>query len=191
MIMGVTAIITCAGRGERAGFGYNKLLKDLGGITPFEKCVSVFKRVDKIDRIIITCSLEDREIFEQKCLGLGVNAEFVIGGATRTESVYNALSLVDDDNAVLIHDGARAFITEDIINRCIISTVNYGSGVVAIPTTDTIAETDGAKKIVNTERKNKYAVQTPQGFISGNLKKAYSMMSANEEFTDESGLYAK
>ena len=42
----IIAIITCAGSGERAGFGYNKLLKDLGGITPFEKCVSVFKNVE-------------------------------------------------------------------------------------------------------------------------------------------------
>jgi len=190
MIIGVTAIITCAGKGERAGFGYNKLLKDLGGITPFEKCVGVFSKVDKINRIIITCSPLDMEIFKQKCEGLGVNAEFVIGGQTRTESVGNALSLVNDGDIVLIHDGARAFITEDIINRCITSCENYGTGVVAIPTTDTIAQTDGGK-IISTSRKGKYSVQTPQGFIAGQLKKAYSMMADGEEFTDESGLYAK
>ena len=191
MIKNVTAIITCAGSGTRAGFGYNKLLKDLGGITPFEKCVSVFAKVKKIDRIIITCSEADLEAFKQKCIGLDVEADFVIGGATRTESVGNALALTYDEDAVLIHDGARCNVTEEIIERCIDSVLNFGTGVVAIPATDTIAETDGLGKIVKTERKNKYAVQTPQGFIAGNLKKAYSMMKEGEEFTDESGLYAK
>ena len=191
MITRVVAIITCAGNGSRAGFGYNKLLKDLGGITPFEKCVSVFAKVKKIDKIIITCSKTDLEVFKQKCIGLGVEADFVIGGATRTESVGNALALTNDEDAVLIHDGARCFVSQEIIENCIDSVINFGTGIVAIPATDTIAETDGLGKIVKTERKNKYAVQTPQGFIAGNLKKAYSMMKEGEEFTDESGLYAK
>ena len=69
MMKKVVAIITCAGKGERAGFGYNKLLKDLGGTTPFEKCVGVFGKIDEIDKIIITCSTQDLEIFEKKSLG--------------------------------------------------------------------------------------------------------------------------
>ena len=99
--------------------------------------------------------------------------------------------MTGEEDAVLIHDGARCNVTEEIIERCIDSVLNFGTGVAAIPATDTIAETDGLGKIVKTERKNKYAVQTPQGFIAGNLKKAYSMMKEGEEFTDESGLYAK
>ena len=191
MITRVTAIITCAGSGTRAGFGYNKLLKDLGGITPFEKCVEAFAGVKKIDRIIITCQECDLEIFKQKCIGLNVDADLVIGGSTRTESVANALALVGDDDAVLIHDGARCFISREIIENCINSVVNFGTGIVAIPTTDTIAETDGKGNILSTSRKNKYSVQTPQGFIAKELKKAYSMIKEGEEFTDESGLYAK
>lgn len=191
MISSVTAIITCAGNGTRAGFGYNKLLKDLGGVTPFEKCVGAFAKVKKIDRIIITCSKADLEVFKQKCNGLGVKAEFVIGGATRTESVGNALALTGEEDAVLIHDGARCHVTEEIIERCIDSVLNFGTGVVAIPATDTIAETDGNGKILSTSRKNKYSVQTPQAFNAGLLKKAYSMIQEGEEFTDESGLYSK
>lgn len=187
----ITAIITCAGKGERAGFGYNKLLKDLGGITPFEKCVSVFSQVEEIDRIIITCASADLENFKRKCDGLFINTEFVLGGNTRTQSVYNALLKTEDDEIVLIHDGARCFVTKDIVKRCVDSVKEFGSGVVAIPATDTIANSDGLGKIVKTERKDKYLIQTPQGFISGNLKKAYSLKADGEEFTDESGLYAK
>ena len=187
----IIAVVTCAGKGERAGFGYNKLLKDLGGITPFEKCISTFSKVNDIDKIIITCSITDIEIFKAKCQGLDVNAEFVIGGATRTESVGNALKTISDDSIVLIHDGARCYVSAEIIKNCIDSVKTYGRGVVAIPTTDTIAETDGAGQILSTSRKNKYSIQTPQGFIAGELKKAYSMIKDGEEFTDESGLYAK
>ena len=63
----VSAIITCAGSGERAGFGYNKLLKDIGGITPFEKTLSVFSLSGVIDEIIVVCSKEDEPIFKEKC----------------------------------------------------------------------------------------------------------------------------
>ena len=191
MIKGITAIITCAGNGSRAGFGYNKLLKDLGGITPFEKCVSVFCKVSEIDRIIITCQKEDLEIFKSKCKEFNKEILFVIGGKTRTESVGNALELTDGEEIVLVHDGARCNVSEDIIKRCIQSAKDFGSGITAIPATDTIAETDGEGNILSTSRKNKYAVQTPQAFISSQLKKAYSMIKDGEEFTDESGLYAK
>lgn len=191
MITRTVAIITCAGSGTRAGFGYNKLLKDLGGITPFEKCIKAFAEVKEIDRILITCQECDLEIFKQKCIGLSVDADFVIGGSTRTESVGNALALVGDGDTVLIHDGARCFVTPKIIIDCINSVASFGTGIVAVPTTDTVAETDGEGNILSTSRKNKYSVQTPQGFIASELKKAYSMIKEGEEFTDESGLYAK
>ena len=191
MIISTTAIITCAGKGQRAGFGYNKLLKDMGGTTPFEKVVETFSKCGAINNIIITCSPEDLDVFKSKCEGLGAQPTFVIGGKTRTESVGNALKLVDDCDLVLIHDGARPFISQEIINRCASTALNKGSAVVAIPTTDTIAETDGNGHILSTSRKNKYSVQTPQAFSAGLLKKAYSMIKAGEEFTDESGLYAK
>ncbi|MBQ8726429.1 MAG: 2-C-methyl-D-erythritol 2,4-cyclodiphosphate synthase [Clostridia bacterium] len=191
MIISVTAIITCAGKGERAGFGYNKLLKDMGGITPFEKVVSTFTKNASIFDIIVTCAEQDLEIFKSKCDGLGAKVTFVTGGATRTESVGNALKLVPDENLVLVHDGARAFITDEIISECVKTALVKGSAVTAIPTTDTIAETDGNGYIISTSRKNKYSVQTPQAFNAGLLKKAYSMIKDGEEFTDESGLYAK
>ena len=191
MITRVVAVITCAGKGERAGFGYNKLLKDLGGITPFEKVVSTFAKNPSIDNIIVTCQPEDLEIFKSKCIGLGAEVTFVTGGKTRTESVGNALNLIADEDMVLIHDGARASVSQEIITNCVKTAFSEGSAVVAVPTTDTIAETDGNGKILSTSRKNKYSVQTPQAFNAGLLKKAYSMIQEGEEFTDESGLYSK
>lgn len=185
------AIITCAGKGERAGFGYNKLLKDLGGITPFEKTLLAFKEVNCIDEFIITCNSLDLDVFEEKSEGLGLSPTFVIGGKTRTDSVKNALDKTDDCDLVVIHDGARCNISPTVIINCIFAAKTFGTGVTAIKTTDTIAETDGEGNIISCSRKNKYNVQTPQAFNSGLLKKAYSQIKDGEEFTDESGLYSK
>lgn len=188
-----TAIILCAGKGERAGFGYNKLLKDQGGITPFEKVVSVFHRSKSIDEIIIACSSEDLPIFKQKCLDKSINAAFIIGGKTRTESVRNALDKVSGD-VVLIHDGARPFVSSDIIDLCAATARLFGSAITTILPTDTVCEIgkdEEGEYILSSSRKSKRIVQTPQGFKTDLIKKAYSMIKPDDAFTDDSGVFAK
>lgn len=189
----VSAIITCAGTGSRAGFGYNKLLKDIGGITPFEKTVCAFANTGLADEIIIVCSPEDEEIFKKKCAYRSINARFVHGSTTRFKSVLNGLDAAKGD-VVLIHDGARPFVSERIIKDCVDSVKKFGTGVTAVPATDTICDTeekDGERFIVSSSRKGKFLVQTPQGFKTEELKKAFSLVRENEEFTDESGIYTK
>ena len=189
----VSAIITCAGTGSRAGFGYNKLLKDIGGITPFEKTVCAFANTGLADEIIIVCSPEDEEIFKKKCAYRSINARFVHGSTTRFKSVLSGLNAAKGD-VVLIHDGARPFVSERIIKDCIDSVKKFGTGVTAVPATDTICDTeekDGERFIVSSSRKGKFLVQTPQGFKTEELKKAFSLVRENEEFTDESGIYTK
>ena len=122
----VSAIITCAGSGVRAGFGFNKLLKDIGGITPFEKTVCAFAESGVIDEIIVVCTKQDEENFRKKCLDRSINAVFVTGSTTRGKSVKNGLEAVSGD-IVLIHDGARPFVTPKIINDCIEGVLNFGS----------------------------------------------------------------
>ena len=189
----VSAIITCAGTGSRAGFGYNKLLKDIGGITPFEKTVCAFANTGLADEIIIVCSPEDEEIFKKKCAYRSINARFVPGSTTRFKSVLNGLDAAKGD-VVLIHDGARPFVSERIIKDCVDSVKKFGTGVTAVSATDTICDTeekDGERFIVSSSRKGKFLVQTPQGFKTEELKKAFSLVRENEEFTDESGIYTK
>ena len=188
-----SAIILCAGSGERAGFGYNKLLKDSGGITPFERVLTTFSETDKIDEIIVVCSAKDMDIFKQKCLYRSINARFTLGGATRTESVKNGLKDVKGD-VVLIHDGARPFVTKRIIEDCIETAKKYGSAITVVKPVDTIcktAEDEEGEYILSSTRKNVYAVQTPQGFMTSQIKKAYSMITESDEFTDDSGVYSK
>ncbi len=189
----VSAIITCAGSGARAGFGYNKLLKDIGGITPFEKTLSAFSQSGVIDEIIVVCSKEDEHIFKEKCRYKSINTTFATGSATRCGSVKNGLDAAKGD-IVLIHDGARPFVSERIIKSCVSAAEKYGSAITAVPVTDTICETakeNGETVIISSSRKNKYAAQTPQAFKTELIKKAFSLAKDGEEFTDESGIFTK
>ncbi len=189
----VSAVITCAGTGERAGFGFNKLLKDVGGITPFEKTLCAFASSGVIDEIIVVCSDADADVFKQKCRYKSINAVFVKGAATRSESVLNGLKAVSGD-VVLIHDGAGLFVGKGIIRGGPEPPEKCGGGKTAVPVTDTICDVvceNGENVIVSSSRSGKYAAQTPQGFKTDEIKKAFSLAEAGERFTDESGLYAK
>lgn len=188
----VSAIITCAGNGSRAGFGFNKLLKDIGGITPFEKTLCAFSDTGLIDEIIVVCTEEDEPIFKKMCLYRSINADFVTGSTTRSKSVEKGLDKVKGD-VVLIHDGARPFVTKRIISDCIKAAEKYGSAITAVPVTDTIcnvAQENGETVAEKSSREGLYAVQTPQGFKTSEIKKAFAMIKDGENFTDESGVYA-
>lgn len=190
----ISAIIACGGNGSRAKFNENKLLKPVNGIPCFEKTLSVFCACDKIDEIVVACAEEDEKEFARSAKKLGVKVNFVRGGATRFESVKNAVFAAKGD-VVAIHDGARPFVSENLIAACVESAEIYGSGVACVPAVDTIAKVsyDGDNRLITeATRKNLYAVQTPQAFNKELLLKAYELCGNDfSDFTDESGLFAK
>ena len=185
----VSALIVCGGKGERAGFGFNKLLADLGGTTPFEKCLTAFLDTGLPFQFVVVCTAEDEGIFRAKCEGLGVFADFARGGKTRSDSVLSGLEKVRGD-IVVVHDGARPFVPPDVILRSIRSAARYGSGIACVSPTDTVAETENGF-ILSASRENRALVQTPQTFRTDLLKKAFSLRREGEDFTDESGLFSR
>lgn len=186
--MKITAIITCAGKGTRAGFEKNKLLQSVEGITYLEKTAKAFLACEQIDEIILTSSVSDYEEILKISAKFDKKTSVILGGDTRTQSVKNALDACDGD-IVLIHDGARPFVSQEIIIDCINSVKNYGSGIACTPVTDTIAVEENGE-IITTEREKRFLVQTPQGFYLKDIKFAYSKIE-NEIFTDDSGVYSK
>lgn len=184
----VTAIITCAGVGLRAGFKENKLLQKINGERVIDKTLSNFVNNPLIDEIILTSSVQD---FKEFCdiLKPYPNARVVIGGETRGQSVHNALKDCKT-NMVLIHDGARPFVTNEIIADCIESVKKFGSGIASIPATDTIGVVENGK-IARTERKDRLSIQTPQGFLTKDILKAYNQVTDFSLYTDDAGVYSK
>ena len=183
------AIIAAAGSGSRAKLNKNKLLAEIDGKTVLEKTVSVFLSAPEIDKILITSSETDFDTFTELFKN-EEKVEIVLGGATRTESVKNALDRIDGDGVVLIHDGARPFITPALINRCATEAQEFGSAISSVPPVDTLAIIyEGA--IVNTTRKDILAVQTPQAFKIPLIKEAYSKIKPEDNFTDDTGVFCK
>ena len=111
--MSNVAIILGAGNGTRMKSEKSKLLLEIGSKTVIERSVEAFLSVSDIDEIIVVARAQDIDIYSE--LLTDERISFVIGGATRQQSVKNAVETVDDAHLIIIHDGARPLIKcEDI-----------------------------------------------------------------------------
>ncbi len=182
----ISVILCAAGSGTRANLPENKILHDLNGMPVLCHSLSAF--APYADEILVACRKED----EPRVLPLLApypQARAVLGGATRTDSVYAVLQKITGD-IVLIHDAARPFVTPKVIEDCIASVEAYGSGVCALPATDTVVLTENGYR--TPKRDGVFTVQTPQGFRTAPLLAAYERaMESGEAFTDDSGIYAR
>jgi 2-C-methyl-D-erythritol 4-phosphate cytidylyltransferase/2-C-methyl-D-erythritol 2,4-cyclodiphosphate synthase len=184
----VGAIICAAGKGQRAGFTKNKLLVPFEGTTLLFKTISAFD-FPAIDEIIVTANAEDMEEVSALCKNFP-RCKAVLGGFDRSHSVYNALKECSAD-ITLIHDGARAFVSREIIEDCIESVKANGSGICSMACSDTVAVTQNGKIISVPQRDTLRQIQTPQGFFRENILSAYEQAFENKNaaYTDDSSVF--
>src|SRR5919201_1482092 len=119
---------------------------------------------------------EEPAILLAEELGAGKVSSVVTGGASRSESVREALAEVADDAAaVLVHDAARPLLPEEVIER-VLGPLNEGwDGVVpGLPLSDTVKRVEGDRVVETLPRGELVAVQTPQAFIASVLREALS-----------------
>ncbi len=188
--MSFDAIILAAGNSVRAGG--NKMAFTLGDETLLSRTVRVFCDSPRIDKIVLVMRKAEIDV------GLAIASEFgkskfkiVVGGSTRADSVINGLSAVDSEY-VLIHDGARPFITENLIELVCVATEKYGSGVPALPISDSVRAVKNGIIVAEGDRESVVRVQTPQGYLTKKVLDMY-LKARSEGYTpaDESVLYAK
>lgn len=189
----VCALICAGGKGTRAGFNKNKLLKDVLGIPVLERTIAAFAAAG-ISEIVVAAAREDFPEIAPLCRKYG--ATLCEGGATRFLSVYSGLQQAKKAKSeiVLIHDGARPFVSAETVAACIQSVKTYKSGVCAVPATDTLAAANENGEIESYPvRAKTYRIQTPQGFYLAEIRAAYDQAIQNGEtdFTDDSSVYAK
>lgn len=170
----VTAIVLAGGKGERMGQGQKKQYMPLDGHPLLSYSLKAFQE-SPVDEIILVTNEEAycREAILEK-YHIDKVKKIVPGGKERFESVYNALLVANDSNYVLIHDGARPFVTPEIILRCIREVKVYKACVVGMPVKDTVKIVDRDGFASHTpERNYVYLVQTPQAFSYSLILKAY------------------
>lgn len=177
-------VVVGAGLSSRAGG--NKLKFSLGNTTVLERSIGAFLSIKNIEKIVVVLRSDDLDFGNEIKENLrDARIVFAIGGSSRAESVLNGLRLCSSP-AVLVHDGARPFVSEDVINRVMDSVETYGSGVPALPISDSVRQVKNNDIIGEFDRSELYSVQTPQGFLLEDLLKSYEN---GMNFTDESLLY--
>lgn len=189
-------LIPAAGLGRRMGSSRNKLLLRLMDRPLIEWNLQTADQAQSITWIGLIGQATDRPDLEAivSRLHLSKPVQFILGGATRQESVYNGLQgLPADAKRVLIHDGARCLATPDLFDRCAAALQTCAGLIAAVPVKDTIKVVNAAGQIQATpDRKDLWAAQTPQGFDVQQLKECHEKgRHLGWEVTDDAALFER
>lgn len=186
-------VIVAAGTGSRMNMGINKQFIKLEGKEIIAYTIEKFYNNSNIEDIVVVVKEDEFEFFKEEILDKYnfKNIKIAYGGKERQDSVYNGLKLLDEKcDVVLIHDGARPFVSDKIIDKSIEEAKEHKAIVVGVPVKDTIKVIDNDKNIVDTPNRSVlWAVQTPQTFDYNILIDAYKDAFKNKFYgTDDAML---
>ena len=158
----VSAVIVAAGSGKR--FGGDKISALLGGQSVLHRVLDSFQRMSLISEIILVLAPERGE--KNTANLFSKITRIVPGGRERQDSVRRGFEALDGKrtNIVLVHDGARPLVREDLIARVICAADAQGAAVPVIPVEDTVKLCKDGKVVQTSDRTSLFRVQTPQGF---------------------------
>ncbi len=183
----VYAVVLAAGKGSRIGF--DKMLYKLDEHPVVYHSVKAFRSCDFVDSIIVAAGENYDEVnrivscFDKVCA-------VVKGGSTRAQSVLNAMEKVEKDSLVAIHDGARPFVSQKIIEETITEAYRHKAAIPCVKVKDTIKQGLDGFIVQTIPRDSLHNVQTPQVF-DVNLYKEYAGKYFDENITDDSQLFEK
>jgi 2-C-methyl-D-erythritol 4-phosphate cytidylyltransferase len=191
-VTNTVAVVPAAGSGQRLAAGVPKAFFHLDGRTLVERAVSCLLESGVVDRVVVAVPVDRTG---QAKLILGREATIVPGGANRGESVGRALAAVADaqqPSFVLVHDAARPLTPPGLVVRVVEALRAGHSAVVpALPLSDTVKAVDANGMVLGTpDRAGLRAVQTPQGFATELLLRAYQRAAevTGVDFTDDASI---
>lgn len=191
--MKVAGIVLAAGRGTRIGADKNKMLLNLANKTPLELTLQSCREATCLDEVVLVCKDSEREQMREIADAIFPEGEVILasGGATRQDSAYSGILAASSDCDILaVLDGARCFTTPELIENCVRSCIEHGSGVAGCWCTDTVKLADAEGCFLRTLDRNRLVlVETPQVFPREILKLAYEKALADGFLgTDDSSL---
>lgn len=182
------ALIVAAGRGHRFGGEFPKQYIQLNGSAVLRQTVIVFQNHPNVASVHVVIHPDDQNLYEDAIEGLGLEPP-IWGGALRQDSVRLGLEKLSDKSPdlVLIHDGARPYVTNEMISRVIDGLSRSAAVVPALAITDTIKRVEGDKIVATEDRATLWRVQTPQGFHFSDILSAHHKL-AGQALTDDSAI---
>lgn len=192
----VSSIIVAAGSGKRMGKQINKVFLDLNGYPVLFYSIRAFEEHPKIGEIVVVLKEEEMDQYRREFSGCGFAKvrRIVAGGEERMDSVNNGLAaLSPESRIVLIHDGARPFVSEDQISQAIDGADRFGAASPAVKPKDTL-KVVGKDSFISREleRETLRAVQTPQAFDSKKLKECMrAALALGRRCTDDTSVFTQ
>ncbi len=182
-----TAICLSAGSGKRMGTSIAKQYLNLNGKPIICYALETFEKSPLIDDVIFVVGEDSLDFARKEIVGkYGYRKvkQIIKGGAERYLSVRNAIRTIQD-GYVFIHDGARPFVTEKILQNVYEGVIKYDAVCVGVPVKDTIriVDEEGFSK-ETPDRAHLYSVQTPQAFAIALIKEAYEKLDELMEMPD-------
>jgi len=187
----IVAIVPAAGLGRRFDPIQRKTFVHLKGLPLLVHTLKGLEESDYIQEIIPVMRPENVEDGYRmaKDHGLKKIKRVVVGGDERQDSVYNGLSSIKEDCVVLIHDGARPIILQDLFRRLISELDGFDGVVPGLPLRETVKEVDNNIVVSTVNRERLWSIQTPQVFPVSILRRAYEVAIRDGHYaTDDSAL---
>lgn len=182
--MKYTAIVLAAGKGSRMNSEVQKQYMTLGGKPLIAYSLEAFEK-SAVDEVIFVTGAGEEEYCRKEIIdryGYKKVAQIIPGGKERYHSVFEGLKAAAGSDYVLIHDGARPFVTEEIIARTMRTVREKEACIVGMPVKDTIKISDCENKVLDTpQREHVWMVQTPQAFSYGLIYHAYEKILAQPD----------
>ena len=182
-----SAVIVAGGSSVR--MGEDKLCMDLKGRPVLVRTLEAFQTCPFVKEIVLVAREDRLEQYADLCAKWGISkvCKVVVGGSSRTGSALSGLSHIDRNaRIVLIHDGARPLVTEELIYDVMHTAALYKTAVPALRVTDTVKEVEDGVVKKTLDRDRLMAVQTPQGFVPEIIKAALSKAAEEgREYTDD------
>jgi 2-C-methyl-D-erythritol 4-phosphate cytidylyltransferase len=186
-------IIVAGGKGLRAGGDVPKQFQLLGEKPVLMHTVRAFYDYDYRMNIVLVLPEDFIDYWQKLCEEhqFSVPHKTVIGGETRFQSVKNGLTEISEEGVVGVHDGARPFVTPQLIGRCFEAAFTRQCGIV--PVVDEVNSvrlvTENGSQVI--DRTKLKIVQTPQVFPASVLKKAYETVKFDSKLTDDASIAEK
>lgn len=185
--MNATAIIVAAGEGRRVGAGLSKVYLPIGGRAVLLRTLDQFFHAKRVNNVIVVIAKQDlarcKSLLDSDPQARERSWILQTGGSSRQESVRRGLEKISSDcDVVVIHDGARPFVSPALIDRVIDDARARNAVVVGVPVRDTIKVISGDRQILSTPARDcLWEIQTPQAFERSLILEAHQAAQRNNQ----------